>query len=315
MLLPAPLHDEIFGSLLARMGRMNGYADFRDMASQYCGDGPISSFIDAEIDLSRFSRQTNFAYPGAEELLQNLTWYGAQVKLGEMAWLRIDGLAKGNDRLTLSSSMFPDSAVLGYCPTCRDHDLRQYGMSYWHRLHQLPIVFFCPHHGDGVVKMRIKRFTLHKEFPVPGDFESDLSSSEPMFGMNENFWRGVEVDQDEDHGRADPAEPEMVDALLDAQREPADQAELAEKGRHHDQGAEPDQRVPGTLGLEDAPATSLARRWEVDCAPLQAARKAHQAEEIAPSGKITFRSPLQSDRSPHAFYRSLDIPERAFADS
>lgn len=193
MLLPAPLADEIFGSLLARMGRMNGYADFRDMASTYCGDGPISSFVDAEIDLSRFSRQTNFAYPGAEELLQHLTWYGAQVKLGEMAWQRIDGLAKGNVRLTLSSSIFPDSAVLGYCPSCRKHDLQHFGMTYWHRLHQLPIVFFCPHHGDRVVRMRIKRVTLHKEFPVPGDFEPDLSRSEPIFGLVENFWRGVAV--------------------------------------------------------------------------------------------------------------------------
>ncbi|TXT29781.1 MAG: hypothetical protein FD131_2247 [Rhodocyclaceae bacterium] len=172
---------------------MNGFSDFRDMASTYCGDGPVSSFIDAEINLSRFSRQTNFAYPGAQELLHHLTWYGAQVKLGEMAWQRIEGLAKGNVGLTLGTSVFPDSAVLGYCPSCRECDFQHYGMTYWHRLHQLPIVFFCPIHGDRVVRVRIKRSFLHKEFPVPGDFESDQNSSEPKFSLNENFWRGVAV--------------------------------------------------------------------------------------------------------------------------
>ena len=193
MLLPASLPDEIFGSLLARMGRMNGYSDVRDIASSFCGDGPISSFVDAEVDLSRFSRQTSFAYPGPEELLQRYTWYGVQVQLGEMARQKVDGLAKGSVRLTLGASMFPDSAVLGYCPSCRDHDLRQYGMTYWHRLHQLPIVFFCPIHGDRVVRRPIKRSTLHKEFPVPGDFESEQNCSDPIFGLNERFWRGVAV--------------------------------------------------------------------------------------------------------------------------
>lgn len=191
MLLPAPFSDEIFDSLLARMGRMNGYADLRDMASTYCGNGPISSFVDSEIDLSSFCRETNFAYSDAEELLQRLTWYGAQARLGEMAWQRIDGLAKGNVRLILGASMFPDSAVLGFCPSCREGDFQHFGMTYWHRLHQLPIVFFCPTHGDRVVRLRIKRSILHNAFPVPGDFESEQNSSDPIFGLNEIFWRGV----------------------------------------------------------------------------------------------------------------------------
>lgn len=193
MIFPAPLPDEIFPSLLARMGRMNGFADFRDMAPLSFGDGPVSSFIDAEIDLSRFCRQTNFASRGAEELLENLTWCGVQVRLGEMGRQRFEAMARGDVRPTLGSFTLSDSALLGCCPTCREHDLQHYGMTYWHRLHQLPIVFFCPVHGDRVVRMRIKRFTLHKEFPVPGDFESDLNSPELMFGINENFWRGVAV--------------------------------------------------------------------------------------------------------------------------
>lgn len=191
MILPAPFPDETFCSVLVRTGRMNGFADFRDMASTYYSSGLVPSFIDSEINLATFCRQSDFAYRGAQELLQQLTWIGAQVRLGEMPWQRMDMLARGEVLLNLGSSTFPDSTVLGYCPSCRDHDLREYGMSYWHRLHQLPIVFFCPHHGDKVVKIRIKRFALHKAFPVPSNCEPDLSNSEPTFGLIENFWRGV----------------------------------------------------------------------------------------------------------------------------
>lgn len=170
---------------------MNGFADFRDMASWHFGDGAISSFIDAEIDLSMLANQYRFAACDAEELLEDLTWCGVQVRLGELDRQRFEAMASGDVRPTLGSLTFSDSAVLGFCPSCREHDLRQYGMSYWHRLHQLPIVFLCPHHGDRVARMRIKRCILHKSFPLPSDFELDSKSFEPIFCLNEFFWRGV----------------------------------------------------------------------------------------------------------------------------
>jgi hypothetical protein len=193
MILPPHLPDETFASLLSRIGRLNGYSDLRDLAETFCGDGPISSFIDAEIDLLRFCRQTDFVYPSSAELLKHLTWNTAQVKLGEIAGPRIDGLANEDNRITVGSTMFPNSAELGYCPSCRENDLRHYGMTYWHRLHQLPIIYFCPMHGDRIVRLRIKRFTLHKQLPVPGDFESDRIKRDSEFGLNENFWLGVAV--------------------------------------------------------------------------------------------------------------------------
>lgn len=193
MIFPKPLPDEIFLSLLARLGRINGLADYRELASLYFGDGRYASFIDARIDLPAFCHRTSFGFDTATEVLHRLTWLGTQTRLGELDEMTFNGLANGGLSPSLSSLTFSDSAVLSYCPSCRRKDLECFGMSYWHRVHQLPIVFFCPHHGDRVVRMRIKRYTLHAEFPVPGDFESDRSNSEPMFGMNENFWRGVAV--------------------------------------------------------------------------------------------------------------------------
>ena len=33
-----------------------------------------------------------------------------------------------------------------YCPICVDHDIKLYGESYWHRIHQVPGVMICPIH-------------------------------------------------------------------------------------------------------------------------------------------------------------------------
>lgn len=191
MILPSHLPDETFASLLSRMGRLNGYSDLRDMTEKFCGDMPISSFIDAEIDLSSFCQQTNFLYSNPLELLKHQTWHAAQVKLGEVTEPRNDGFANDIFRIAAGSTLFPNSAVLGYCPSCREYELQQYGMTYWHRLHQLPIIFFCPMHGDRIVRKRIKRFTIHKQLPAPGDFESDQVNRESVFGLNERFWLGV----------------------------------------------------------------------------------------------------------------------------
>ncbi|PKO27598.1 MAG: hypothetical protein CVU32_02565 [Betaproteobacteria bacterium HGW-Betaproteobacteria-5] len=193
MIFPEPLPDEIFSSLLARLGRINGLADYRELASLYFGDGRYASFIDAKIDLPDFCRRTSFCFDSATEVLHRLTWLGTQTRLGELDEMTFNGLAHGGLLPSLSSLTFSDSTVLSYCPSCRMSDLERFGMSYWRRIHQLPIVFFCPNHGDTLVRVRIKRYTLHVEFPVPGDFVSDLSNSEPMFGMNEKFWRGVAV--------------------------------------------------------------------------------------------------------------------------
>jgi hypothetical protein len=45
---------------------------------------------------------------------------------------------------------------LYYCPRCAAHDKDQYGEAYWHRIHQIPGVFICPHHGEFLKKFDIK---------------------------------------------------------------------------------------------------------------------------------------------------------------
>lgn len=45
-----------------------------------------------------------------------------------------------------------EDLVLQYCPACVKTDLSRWGMSYWHRVHQLPGMRVCPHHRCYLVK-------------------------------------------------------------------------------------------------------------------------------------------------------------------
>lgn len=44
----------------------------------------------------------------------------------------------------------PRAPFLRYCQECREEDMGRFGEAYWHRVHQLPGVIFCPSHGTPV---------------------------------------------------------------------------------------------------------------------------------------------------------------------
>jgi hypothetical protein len=54
-------------------------------------------------------------------------------------------------RAGLMASTVKEPATLQFCPRCVDDDRAQYGEAFWHRVHQLPGVGFCPHHSGTIV--------------------------------------------------------------------------------------------------------------------------------------------------------------------
>lgn len=172
MILPAHLPDETLCSILARLCRLNGVTDFRDIAMIYLANPVCPSFIDAPIDLPVFCRRTRYVYGDPKEVLSKLTWYVAQARLGERDVDALSAIERGDVRPTLSQLTFDGSAVLCFCLTCVEEDIGRFGVAYWHRIHQSPMVRCCPHHGGRVAKMKVKRVSLHLAFPLPGDFVS-----------------------------------------------------------------------------------------------------------------------------------------------
>lgn len=169
MILPAPYPDETLCSLLARMGRLNGILDHREIAEIYFGEPVCPSFINADIHLPTFCERTGMAYGVPLEVIERFTWLGAQVRLGEVDASVLHVLANGDARIALGDVTFQDAAVVAFCPTCIRSDIGLFGVSYWHRQHQLLFVHCCPEHGDVLKRIKLKRAALHSSFPLPGD--------------------------------------------------------------------------------------------------------------------------------------------------
>lgn len=197
MIFPEPLPDEFFCSLLSRLCRNNGVTDFRDVTDLYFGKQIYTSFIDAQISIPDFCHRTKNAYGNPTELLERFTWLQARVRLGEIALSSVEAIENGVKQPSLGDLTFLESTTLSYCPACFVCDIQTFGVTYWHRVHQLSVVRCCPRHGVPIVRVGIKRAHLHKAFPLPGDLVLPGVENSSACPETVGFWRGVSVTVDE----------------------------------------------------------------------------------------------------------------------
>lgn len=62
---------------------------------------------------------------------------------------------------------------LRYCPECVDKDLEQYGETYWHQLHQLPGIEYCPEHRCRILNSTVQLRDLNLKFePATADLKN-----------------------------------------------------------------------------------------------------------------------------------------------
>lgn len=174
MIFPRPLPDETLGSLLSRLARLNGMLDIRDAISACLDAPPCASFVDAPLNIPDFCKRIAYAYGTPKDFLANLTWLPARAKLGELNDSSIRDIEEGAVSRTLGELIFSGPTLLSYCPLCVKNDISQFGIAYWHRVHQSEIIHRCIlHRGALIRKIKIKRKNLRREFPLPGNFYAD----------------------------------------------------------------------------------------------------------------------------------------------
>ncbi|WP_414569510.1 TnsD family transposase [Nostoc sp. CCY 9925] len=87
----------------------------------------------------------------------------------------------------ISPSIIRSPKYLRFCPLCAEEDRKQFGETYWHRLHQLPGVEVCPTHvvflEDSTVAARnqihnCKLFAAEENLPIISPHYLDLSKPE-----------------------------------------------------------------------------------------------------------------------------------------
>lgn len=175
MLVPKVFPDETVPSFLARMARLNGYRDARDVFLPSCQRTPWLSVIDTPFSLPEFCCWIRGAMGSPTQLLRNHTSVHGAMILREISDERWCQFVLGKEMVTLAELGGLQSPTFKFCPNCVERDIRIFGQSYWHRIHQPDFVAVCHIHGDVLVKAKSKRAVLHYSLPSPADLISCLS--------------------------------------------------------------------------------------------------------------------------------------------
>lgn len=150
---PAACPDETLHSLLSRYVRLSGLGSWAAVFNAAQGDGSFArdlpfpchlndlvqalpSGVSLGLD-SIIARHTLLPY--FQPFLTEHQFANAQF---QMAFRGGNGL---KTKLGIIASRIETSSRTRFCPTCLITDARDYGTAYWHRVHQLPGVWICPH--------------------------------------------------------------------------------------------------------------------------------------------------------------------------
>ncbi|MBC8750291.1 hypothetical protein OKW42_002861 [Paraburkholderia sp. WC7.3d] len=157
--IPPRLPDELFGSWQARIRLHNGDRAWKELLSAVRYRSTPSDDIDMFDYSPELEARLNVLGCTFERTLLELTTLPY--------WLAFDAAPRSAGYIS-GSTTIPQLCIesnryirnlkrlgeahnsrrgsLWYCPDCLTLDLHTFGEPYWHRLHQLPTIYYCPDH-------------------------------------------------------------------------------------------------------------------------------------------------------------------------
>ncbi|MHA6578652.1 TnsD family Tn7-like transposition protein [Pseudomonas yamanorum] len=150
---PDAFPDETLHSLLSRYVRLSGLGSWAAVFNAAQGDGSFARDLPFPCHLNNLVQ----ALPSGASLSLDsiirrhtlLPYYQAFLTEHQLASAQRQMAYQGGTglklKLGLLASRLEISSRTRFCPTCLTRDVSDYGSAYWHRVHQLPGVWICPH--------------------------------------------------------------------------------------------------------------------------------------------------------------------------
>jgi len=154
MQLPIPYPDELLHSVLCRYHlRVNNTSPKWTLTERY-GTHNVIPTLDLPSHLDALAERSKLQGISAEKWIDRhtfLPYYAPFLPIERVS--RIRQLMKGSDGTGIhtlagiTACSIDRISDLRFCPNCYEENIQQYGEPYWHRIHQLPGVYFCPRHA------------------------------------------------------------------------------------------------------------------------------------------------------------------------
>lgn len=154
-IFPDPYPDELLYSVCARYHDIMQYPNGLTATNDFFGDGTISAVVDLP---NRLEYLVSALPPGhlytVDQFIDEHTMFPLYSPFlsSERASLvredmRRDGDNRVSARIGLKTSYSAKLSWLRFCPACVEADRKEFGETYWHRIHQVPGVQACPYHA------------------------------------------------------------------------------------------------------------------------------------------------------------------------
>ena len=176
-LFPKPFPDETIFSVLCRFHLLAGFSHFKNHTLPLLGVSTARPSTEFPCFLPRIAELSGLNVHDLATDLTSIHYYEPFISrddyLGALKALTTGDTKNLQSRLGSIANRIASGNCLNFCPECLRSDKDKYGVSYWHRVHQLVGITVCPKHSYHLISQRRSKYRV--QFP-----EQTCSAEEGM---------------------------------------------------------------------------------------------------------------------------------------
>jgi hypothetical protein len=181
--IPKPFPDEILYGILGRLQSFALYQSKGQLSLDLFGKKNVPAAIGLPYHINSLSKRINMVMILSEDEIINkhTLWPYFEKFLLESKRKKVFELMKEGNASTLYNSAGINASAmikanrLKYCPACAKNDEAKYGITYWHRVHQIPEIHHCPHHNLKLITYHARAAEEGRSFFIDANEVIDTS--------------------------------------------------------------------------------------------------------------------------------------------
>lgn len=201
---PTPCEDELLYSVFARYCVQSGNANFIQNFDDMFGTRNVIASIElpGKLDALILNMPLNTVYTAdyfifKHTLFPFLASFVPEERAREvMKNMKNGDVANVYNMLGLTASSISYNKYFRFCPECMKEDIKNYGETYWHRLHQITGVFICPKHKEVLYDSTVLMRGANRQAYIPATVDNCLVKEMKSFSedtFNKLLWIAEDI--------------------------------------------------------------------------------------------------------------------------
>lgn len=186
-LFPELYPDELLYSAIARYHVRAGNIDSKNTLRDLYNKDTITAMIEMTSNLETLVNKLPYPVYTIDQLIKNNTMYSyfTSFMSGEKSkkiyeCMKGDYGSKIYNYIGISNKVMRLNRYLRFCPLCYEEDIKKYGETYWHRLHQVAELDYCVDHKCKLINSKVSVRSKNKQEFVNAHLELEKYNIEEL---------------------------------------------------------------------------------------------------------------------------------------